>query len=181
MKMKYLLFLCLLFPSVALAQVQGPVTSADGGFATVGTTTDAKSAATDTTSVTLVSILKQVSEYLKSLADGVYISGKILPATAMTGTASVEVIPGSTTYYQYITSCSFSNGHGSVSTYMTLQDGSGGTGIWSGLVPFGSGREVVFPVPLKVPTAGNGLFVTNVTTGSSTTVSCSGYKSTTSY
>lgn len=101
--------------------------------------------------------------------------------TAMTGTTSTQVIAAVASNYLYITSCSFSNDHASVSTYMTLQDGSGGTALWSGLVPFGGGREKPFPTPLKVPTIGNALYVVNVTTGSSTKASCNGFSSTISY
>ncbi len=110
---------------------------------------------------------------------GVHKSGGT--ATAMTGTTSTSVIAGVSSNYLYIQSCSFSNDHASVSTYMSLQDGSGGTVIWAGYVPFGLGREVNWPMGLKVPTAGNGLFVANVTTGSSTKVYCQGYTTTVSY
>jgi hypothetical protein len=91
------------------------------------------------------------------------------------------VIAGVGSNYQYITSCSFANDSTSVSTLMKLQDGTGGTALWMGMVPYLSGNNITFPTPLKVPTVGNGLFVVNVTTGSSTYCSCSGFRSTVSY
>ena len=101
--------------------------------------------------------------------------------TAMTATTSTQVIAAVTSNYIYVTSCSFANDHASVSTLMKLQDGSGGTVLWEGMVPFGGGNNVTFPTPLKVTTAGNGLYVVNVTTGSSTYASCSGWASTVSF
>jgi hypothetical protein len=112
-------------------------------------------------------------------ANGTFISGAV--TTAMVATTSTSVIAGVGSNYLYITHCSFSNDHASVSTLMNLQDGTGGTVLWGGFVPFGGGREVHFPSPLKVPTVGNGLFVVNVTTGSSTYCSCNGFRSTVSY
>lgn len=100
---------------------------------------------------------------------------------AMTGTTSTQVIAAVASNYIYLTSCSFSNTHASVTTMMSLQDGSAGTTIWSGIVPFGGGSNVVFPTPLKVTTLGNGAYVVNVTTGSNTFASCSGFSSTVSY
>lgn len=99
-------------------------------------------------------------------------------STAMTGTTSTSTIAGTAGRYLYITSCQFSNDHATVDTTMLLQDGSGGTTLWKGLVVHGGGSNPVwFGAPLKVTTAGNGLFVVNVTTGSSTYVSCYGFSS----
>lgn len=108
--------------------------------------------------------------------------------TAMTGTTSTSVIAGVASNYLYITQCAVSNGSTTVSTDILLQDGSGGTSLYVLPAPAattastgGSGAIVPFPVPLKVPTAGNGLFAANVTTGSSTKISCSGFRSTVNY
>lgn len=125
-----------------------------------------------------------------SVSAGAYSVGAIPPAagilvgggtSAMTGTTSTSVIAGVGSNYLYITSCSFSNTHASVTTMMSLQDGSGGTILWQGIAPFGGGNNITFPVPLKVATIGNGLFVANVTTGSNTFAFCSGFTSTVSY
>jgi hypothetical protein len=104
--------------------------------------------------------------------------------SAMTGTTSTAVISGTASNYLYITQITVANSHATVSTMINFQDGSGGTTIYS--VPaaavFG-GATITFPkdAPLKVPTSGNGLYCANVTTGSNTYVSASGWKSTTSY
>ena len=110
---------------------------------------------------------------------GTLVSGAI--TTAMTATTSTSLVGATASNYLYITSCSLSNDHASVTTTILLQDGSGGTTLWKGIVPFGGGSNVPFPVPLKVPTAGNALYAANVTTGSSTYASCSGFRSTVSY
>lgn len=110
--------------------------------------------------------------------------------SAMTSTTSTSVIAGVASNYLYIRWCVTSNSSISVSTDMNLQDGSGGTTIAVLLAPQGSptgtgtgtnGGTYVFPEPLKVPTLGNGLFVANVTTGSSTKITCGGFSSTVSY
>jgi hypothetical protein len=112
-------------------------------------------------------------------ASGIYVPA--VTTSAMTGTTSTAVVAAVASNYLYITQCSFSNDHASTSTLMKLQDGSGGTTLWEGMVPFGGGSNVTWPVPLKVPTIGNGLYVANVTTSSSTYASCSGFKSTVSF
>lgn len=103
------------------------------------------------------------------------ISAQGVITTAMIATTSTSLVTGTAGRTLYLSSCSFSNDHATVDTLMRLQDGSGGTTIWQGLVPHGGGREVSWPdSPLKVPTAGNSLFVVNVTTGSSTYAACVG-------
>lgn len=59
----------------------GAVTIADGDDSALGTTTDAKNAATDGTSVTGISLFKQISEYLKNIeADTSTVPVNILPS-----------------------------------------------------------------------------------------------------
>lgn len=125
----------------------------------------------NTSRVTIASNQPPVSGTLKS--------GAI--TAAMTGTTSTVVIAAQASNYLYISSCSFSNTHASVTTMMQLQDGSGGTTLWEGVVPFGGGNNITFPAPLKVPTLGNALYTVNVTTGSNTFASCNGFYSTASY
>lgn len=119
-------------------------------------------------------------------AAGTLASGAV--TSAMTGTTSTSVIGGTASNYVYVTQCTTSSASLTVSTDINLQDGSGGTVLYVLPTPAatvattgGSGGVFVFPVPLKVPTSGNGLFAVNVTTGSSTKISCSGFKSTVSY
>lgn len=95
--------------------------------------------------------------------------------TAMVATTSTLLVTGTAGRNLYISSCSFANDHATVDTLMRLQDGSGGSTIWQGMVPHGGGNIPIWPdSPLKVPTAGNSLYVVNVTTGSSTYASCVG-------
>lgn len=105
------------------------------------------------------------------------VSGAI--TTAMTGTTSTSLIaaPGAG-LYNYITQITVSNAHGTVGTDIAIQDGSGGTTIYT--IPAAAvygGAVVTFPAPLKQPTANTALFCANVTTGASTKVSASGFKS----
>ena len=104
------------------------------------------------------------------------VSGAI--TTAMTGTTSTSLIaaPGSG-LYNYITQITVSNAHGTVGTDVAIQDGSGGTTIYT--IPAAAvygGAVVTFPAPLKQPTSNTALYCANVTTGASTKVSASGFK-----
>lgn len=117
---------------------------------------------------------------------GTLVSGVI--STAMTGTTSTSLVSGTASNFLYITSCVVSNGSTTVSTDILLQDGSGGTTLAVLPAPAatvattgGGGATHTFGAGLKVPTSGNALFAANVTTGSSTKISCNGFRSTVSY
>lgn len=119
-------------------------------------------------------------------APGSLASGAV--TSAMTGTTTTSVIGATASNYIYVTQCTTSNASLTVSTDILLQDGSGGTTLYVLPAPAasvattgGGGGTFSFPVPLKVTTSGNALFAANVTTGSSTKISCSGFKSTVSY
>lgn len=97
---------------------------------------------------------------------------------AMTATTSTSVIAAPASGLRnYITQCTFSNSHATVGTMMNLQDGSGGTTIYSfpAAAVYG-GATVSFPTPLRQPTTATALFVVNATTGANTFAACSGYK-----
>lgn len=98
--------------------------------------------------------------------------------SAMTGTTSTSLIaaPGAG-LKNYITSLSCVNSHATVGTFVTVQDGSGGTAIWTvaAAALFG-GTVVTFPSPLQQPTANTALYVANVTTGANVICSASGFK-----
>ena len=119
-------------------------------------------------------------------AAGTLAAGAI--TSAMTSTTSTSLISATASNYIYITNCVVSNGSTTVSTDIVLQDGSGGTTFYNLPAPAaavattgGGGGTYSFPTPLKVPTVATALYVANVTTGASTKVSCSGFKSTVSY
>ncbi len=160
----------------------------DGSFITFGAKADAKSTATDTTAITAMQVLKEISAMVQvpPPSAGTLASGAV--TTAMTGTTSTSVIGATASNYIYVTQCTVSNASLTVSTDIILQDGSGGTTLYNIPAPAatvattgGAGAVVSFPVPLKVTTVGNALFAANVTTGSSTKIACSGFKSTVSY
>lgn len=106
---------------------------------------------------------------------GNFVSGV---TAAMTATTSTSVIAAPAAGLRnYITQCTFSNSHATVGTMMNLQDGSGGTTIYSfPAAPAYGGATASFPTPLKQPTTATALFVVNATTGSNTFAACSGYK-----
>lgn len=99
--------------------------------------------------------------------------------SAMTGTTST-VFSGmgaqGGSLRVYVTACTLSNAHATVGTDVVLQDGSGGTTLWTlPAAPAYGGSHAVFPNALKT-TANNALYAANVTTGASTKISCTGYK-----
>lgn len=83
--------------------VSGGTTIADGGSVTLGAKADAKSTATDTTPITIMSVLKQVSASIQaaaaSLAGTLTVSGTVTttpPANASTNVAQVNAVTAST-------------------------------------------------------------------------------------
>jgi hypothetical protein len=111
-----------------------------------------------------------------------FVSGAI--TSAMTGTTTTSLIAAPASGLRnYITQITVSNGSTTVSTDILIQDGSGGTTLYVVPCPAaavattgGGGGTFVFPTPLRQPTTATAIFCANVTTGSSTKVSASGYK-----
>lgn len=105
-----------------------------------------------------------------------FVSGAI--TSAMTGTTSTSLIAAPAAGLRnYITNIVVSNAHATVGTDVIIQDGSGGTTLYT--IPAAAvygGASVSFPVPLRQPTTATALYCANVTTGASTKVSASGYK-----
>lgn len=236
---------------------------ADGAQVTLGAKADAKSSATDTTSITVMQVLKQLSAEMQLLrtalgstaldlgvstggsrtlrvavdttqvqatvahdaadsGDPLKIGGRarsseiaavsnndradlitdlvgkliVLPyanpenfvsgaiTSAMTGTTSTSLVAAPASGLRnYITQITVSNASITVPTDILIQDGSGGTTLYVLPCPAGagtgtgaSGATFTFPTPLRQPTTATALFCANVTTGSSTKVSASGYK-----
>jgi hypothetical protein len=111
-----------------------------------------------------------------------FVSGAITSAMTGTTTTSLLAAPASG-LRNYITQITVSNGSTTVSTDILIQDGSGGTTLYVVPAPAaavattgGGGGTFVFPTPLRQPTTATAIFCANVTTGSSTKVSASGYK-----
>jgi hypothetical protein len=111
-----------------------------------------------------------------------FVSGTI--TSAMTGTTTTSLIGAPASGLRnYITQITVSNGSTTVPTDILIQDGSGGTTLYVVPAPAGTGTgtgaagaTLTFPTPLRQPTTATAIFVANVTTGSSTKVSASGYK-----
>lgn len=111
-----------------------------------------------------------------------FVSGVI--TSAMTGTTSTSLMAAPAAGLRnYITQITVSNGSTTVPTDILIQDGSGGTTLYVIPAPIGtgtgtgtSGGTFTFPTPLRQPTTATAIFVANVTTGSSTKVSVTGYK-----
>lgn len=109
---------------------------------------------------------------------------------AMTATTSTLVVGSGVGQYIYLTSCTASNASTTVSTDIIVQDGSGGTtkltipAPAAAVATTGGGGAVWTsgPYPLRVTdTAGDAVYAANVTTGSSTKISCNGFASTVKY
>jgi hypothetical protein len=105
-----------------------------------------------------------------------FVSGAI--TSAMTGTTSTSLIAAPAAGLRnYITQVTVSNAHATVGTDVILQDGSGGTTLYT--IPAAAvygGATLTFPTPLRQPTTATALYCANVTTGASTKVSASGWK-----
>jgi len=105
-----------------------------------------------------------------------FVSGAI--TSAMTGTTSTSLIAAPASGLRnYITNIVVSNSHATVGTDVIIQDGSGGTTLYT--IPAAAvygGASVTFPVPLRQPTTATAIYCANVTTGASTKVSATGYK-----
>lgn len=105
-----------------------------------------------------------------------FVSGVI--SSAMTGTTSTSLLAAPASGLRnYITQITVSNSHATVGTDIIIQDGSGGTTLY--VIPAAAvygGAVITFPTPLRQPTTATAIFCANVTTGSNTKVSASGYK-----
>ncbi len=103
-----------------------------------------------------------------------YVSGV---TAAMTGTTSTSLLAAPTTGLRnYITQLLVTNSHATVGTFVSIQDGNGGTTIYEGYAaPLGGGFSISFPIPLKQPTLATALYCADVTTGANVIVSASGF------
>lgn len=98
-------------------------------------------------------------------------------SAAMTGTTSTQLIALSTGNKLYITHISCVNSHATVGTFVTVQDGSGGTALMTlAAAAVYGGDEATSSLPLFATSAGNGLYVANVTNGANVFCNASGYK-----
>ena len=92
---------------------------------------------------------------------------------AMTGTTTTSLIGAVSSQKLYLMSISCSNSHATVGTFVNVQDGSGGTTLATLAAGINYGGESrSSSIPLAVSTAGNAIYVADVTTGAN--VICSG-------
>lgn len=98
--------------------------------------------------------------------------------SAITDTTSTSVVsaPGSG-LRNYITQITIGNSHATVGTFVNIQDGNGGTTLYT--IPAAAvygGATITFPTPLRQPTTNTAIYCACVTTGANVIVSISGYK-----
>lgn len=104
-----------------------------------------------------------------------FVSGTTSAMTSTTSTLLVASPGGS--LRNYITSIQCKNSHATVGTFVTVQDGSGGTALMTlAAASVYGGDNVPLPTPLRQPTTATGLYVADVTTGANVICSAQGYK-----
>jgi hypothetical protein len=167
------------------------VSVADAADVTLGAKADAKNTATDTTAVTAMQVLKQISASVQAppsqtVTNAGTFATQNTPTTsnltsgvtaAMTGTTTTSLLaaPASSTR-NYVTHIACTNSHATVGTFVVIQDGSGGTTFYEGYAAaVGGGFTFTFPVPLKQPTTATALYVADVTTGANVICAASGF------
>ncbi len=163
-------------PGIIATAALTAATAPSVGIATLGQYNATNPAPTDTQSVAL-----QMDPNGKLLVapygnPANFVSGAI--TSAMTGTTSTSLIAAPASGLRnYITQITVSNSHATVGTDVVIQDGSGGTTLYTiPAAPAYGGAVLTFPTPLRQPTTATAIFCANVTTGSSIKVSASGYK-----
>lgn len=106
-----------------------------------------------------------------------FVSGTTAAMTGTTSTLLLAAPAGS--LRNYVTQIACVNSHATVGTFITVQDGSGGTALatLAAASVFG-GSNFTFPTPLKQPTVATGLYVADVTTGANVICTATGYTGT---
>lgn len=103
-----------------------------------------------------------------------YVSGATSDITTTTSTSVVAA--GGVGLRNYITHIVVQNSHATVGTWVNIQDGSGGTTIYTlYCAAAGGGASITLPCPIKT-TANTALYAACATTGANVRVSASGYK-----
>lgn len=99
--------------------------------------------------------------------------------SAMTGTTSTSLIQAPAAGLRNYAWVSCVNSHATVGTFVSIQDGSGGTilGTLAAAAVYG-GQTMPAPIPIRQPTTATALFVANVTTGANVICTATGYTST---
>lgn len=96
--------------------------------------------------------------------------------SAMTGTTSTQLLALVASKKLYVLSISCVNSHATQGTFVSVQDGSGGTILATlAAAPAFGGDEKTSVGPLFSTSAGNGLYVADVTTGANVICNASGF------
>lgn len=97
---------------------------------------------------------------------------------AITDTTSTSLLAAPASGLRnYVTHIIVTNSHATVSTFVSIRDGSGGTIIYEGYaLAAGGGFSVTLPTPLRQPTTATALHCKCETTGANVIVSATGYK-----
>lgn len=101
-----------------------------------------------------------------------FVSGR---ATATDTTSTSLVAVPAAGLRNYITQITVWNAS-AVSTYIKIQDGSGGTELYDIPAPAGGGAILTFPTPLRQPTTATAIFFAANASANAVFVSASGYK-----
>lgn len=103
------------------------------------------------------------------------VSGSTTSITTTTPTSVVAAAGGSVR--NYMATLLVQNAHATVSTWVKITDGSGGTTMWRVYAPAaGGGAQVTFPVPIRF-SANQAIFAECETSGADVRVNVAGFKS----
>jgi len=156
--------------------------------ANAGTNLNTSALGTSANQSTIISSLSTIDTDIKGpIAAGTADIGTVQPfaqpagwvkgtTSAMTGTTSTVLLAAVSAKVLYVTHISCVNSHATVGTFVTVQDGSGGTALatLAAAAVYG-GDEQTSSTPLFWTTSGNGLYVADVTTGANVICNASGF------
>jgi hypothetical protein len=133
---------------------------------------------TEKTAVTTGNYGRLVSDLVGKLITMPYAPNQLWvkgTTAAMTATTSTQLIAAVASNKIYLGTLTCSNSHATVSTFVNVQDGSGGATIWTVPAAAVYGGATLNFVPPIATTTGNGVYVVNATTGANVICSGSGY------
>jgi hypothetical protein len=133
---------------------------------------------TEKTAVTTGNYGRLVSDLVGKLITMPYAPNQLWvkgTTAAMTATTSTQLIAAVASNKIYLSTLTCGNSHATVGTFVNVQDGSGGTTIWTVPAAAVYGGATLNFVPPIATTNGNGVYVVNATTGANVICSGSGY------
>ena len=131
------------------------------------------------TAVTAGDVVRLLATLTGKLVTNPYALGASLKSgttAAITDTTTTQVVAGVASTNLYITHIIVQNSHATVNTLVTLEEETSGTDLYKVYAfALGGGAVITLPAPIRVPTAGKGLYAVCGTTGANVYVSASGY------